>query len=76
MKKQTAVEWLENELKSYGQHHTVGLFKSVFDKAKSKEKQQIVDANIAGMEFIPADPNRYNEDAEQYYESTFKTYQE
>lgn len=40
------------------------------------EKQQIVDANIAGMEFIPVDPNRYTEDAEQYYNETYKTKEE
>ena len=38
-----------------------------------KEKEQIIDANIAGMEFIPVDPNRYQEDAEEYYCLTFKT---
>jgi hypothetical protein len=38
-----------------------------------KEKEQIIDANIAGMEFIAVDPNRHQEDAEQYYNETFKT---
>ena len=38
-----------------------------------KEKEQIIDANIAGMEFIPVDPNRYQEDAEEYYNETFNT---
>jgi hypothetical protein len=37
------------------------------------EKEQIIDANIAGMEFIPVDPNRHQEDAEQYYNETFNT---
>ena len=37
------------------------------------EKEQIMDANIAGMEFIPVDPNRYQEDAEEYYNETFST---
>ena len=35
------------------------------------EKQQIVDANIEGMEFIPVDPSRYQEDAEQYYNELY-----
>jgi hypothetical protein len=26
---------------------------------------------IAGMEFIAVDPNRYKEDAEQYYNETY-----
>jgi hypothetical protein len=38
-----------------------------------KEKEQIIDANIAGMEFIPVDPNRHQEDAEHYYNETFNT---
>ena len=38
-----------------------------------KEKEQIIDANVVGMEFIPVDPNRYQEDAEQYYNETFNT---
>jgi len=38
-----------------------------------KEEEVIINANIAGMEFIPVDPNRHQEDAEQYYNETFKT---
>jgi len=38
-----------------------------------KEKEQIIDANIAGMEFIPVDPKRHQEDAEHYYNETFNT---
>ena len=36
-----------------------------------KEKEQIVEANIAGMEFIPVDPNKYQQDAEQYYNQKY-----
>ena len=36
------------------------------------EKQQIKDANIAGMEFIPCDTNRYEEDSENYYSQTYQ----
>ena len=35
------------------------------------EKEALIDAHIAGMEFIPVDPNRYREDAERYYNGTF-----
>ena len=50
----------------------------IIDLAKAqsmleKEKEVIMDANIAGMEFIPVDPNKHQEDAEQYYNETFKT---
>jgi hypothetical protein len=37
------------------------------------EKEQIIAANIAGMEFIPVDPNRHQKDAEEYYNETFNT---
>jgi hypothetical protein len=36
-----------------------------------KEKEQIINANIAGMEFIPVDPNKYQQDAEQYYNQKY-----
>ena len=37
-----------------------------------QEKQQIIDAFVAGMEFIPADPKHYQSDSEQYYNETYK----
>jgi hypothetical protein len=40
-------------------------------KMLEKEKEQIIEANIAGMEFIPVDPNKYQQDAEQYYNQTY-----
>ncbi len=41
------------------------------DKYIEKEKEQIIEANIAGMEFIPVDPNKYQQDAEQHYNQTY-----
>ena len=35
------------------------------------EKEQIMNDFISGMEFIAVDPNRYKEDAEQYYNETY-----
>jgi len=72
--KQTAVELLQQALEDtildYEQiMQTIGLF----EQAKEMEKEQIIDANIAGMEFIPVDPNRHQEDAEHYYNETFNT---
>jgi hypothetical protein len=69
--KQTAVEWLANEMPVIDWQ--VPYWKIKLDKAKAMEKEQIIDANIAGMEFIPVDPNRHQEDAEQYYNETFNT---
>lgn len=36
-----------------------------------KEKQGIIEANIAGMEFIPVDPKSVKKDAEQYFNSKY-----
>ena len=43
----------------------------IIKEALEKEKEQIIEANIAGMEFIPVDPNKYQQDAEQYYNQTY-----
>jgi hypothetical protein len=74
MKKQTAVEWLDDQLEKQ-----LELFQSewekvnkLFDQAKAMEKEQIVDSHIAGMEFIAVDPSKYKQDAEQYYNETYK----
>lgn len=67
----TAVEWLVDHLKEYGfdfSHH-----EREIEQAKEMEKQQIIDAFIVGMKFIPVDPNKYDQDAEQYYNDTYKS---
>ena len=71
--KQTAVEWLEDCFNRYGE-----VLSSDFIKAKEKEKQQIIDADLNGSIRI-ADSNglrlsllRVKELAEQYYNETFK----
>ena len=73
--KQTAIEWFTNQLEK---HYVFQDIKNTtaFLHAKEREKEQIIDANIAGMEFIPVDPNRHQEDAEQYYNGTFNTNEE
>lgn len=77
--KQTAVHWLIKELEEIGALNINGLHwsdkddvNSAIEKAKEIEKKQIIDANIAGMEFIAVDPNRLFNDAEQYYNETFE----
>ena len=71
--KQTAVEFLQESLSIHLSHQQQMQFEGLFQQAKEMEKEQIIAANIAGMEFIPVDPNRHQEDAEQYYNETFKT---
>ena len=38
-----------------------------------KEKDVMKSCIVMGMEFIPVDPNHYNEDAEEIYNETFNT---
>jgi hypothetical protein len=66
MSKQTAVEWLVEQFSKNGY---IGFQDEL--QAKAMEKEQIVEANISGMEFIPADPSMYKQDAEQYYNETY-----
>jgi hypothetical protein len=47
-KKQTAVEWLIEELGEYFPHEIGGIHLMV-DKAKAMEKEQIIDAYDAGL---------------------------
>ncbi len=82
--KQTAVELVIEKIKKakelplsdlkYEEGHFNALegCLKLLEHAKDIEKQQIIDANIAGMEFIAVDVNKYNHDAEQYYNETFK----
>jgi hypothetical protein len=73
-KKQTAVEWLWDKVYKDFEENGRLRFAHILDileQAKEMEKQQIIDANIAGMEFIPVDPNKYMQDAEQYYNETY-----
>jgi hypothetical protein len=68
-KKQTAVEWLVNEMPVIDWADPY--WKVKLDKAKEMEKQQIIDANMAGQMFIAATPGHYKNDAEDYYKGTF-----
>jgi hypothetical protein len=72
--KQTAVEWQHIELSKflYGKSEFTDA-NDILIKAKEMEKEQIIAANIAGMEFIPVDPKRHQEDVEEYYNGTFNT---
>lgn len=70
--KQTAVQWLVYELQKaeYIPKDSI-LIDYVIKQAKEIEKHQIIGSNIAGMEFIAVDPNKYNADALKYYEETY-----
>jgi len=71
--KQTAVEWLYNNLKSLFEHDgdLLEVVQMSFEQAKEMEKEQIMDAAqwmpfpFDGIEFLP-------ELANQYYNETYK----
>ena len=76
MEKQTAVEFLLIKFNEYvkifdiDENHLILLLEAI-KTSKEMEKQQIIEAHISGMEFIAVDPNKYVEDAEQYYNETY-----
>ena len=84
MEKQTAVEFLIDQLESKGkswENVSIGRIQisikvedylELQKQAKEMEKEQIIDANIAGQMFIGACPSHYKNDAEDYYKGTFK----
>ena len=66
MKKQTAIDWLINQVEDY-----IGLIPvDIIDQAKAMEKQQIIDAcNLQRNDYrgMPT----YNKSGEQYYNETY-----
>jgi len=79
--KQTAVEWLEKELESYGDPQFCEIKWKQLDllmrQAKEMEKQQIIDADVNGSfrtaEALDRKISSFGvkELAQQYYEETF-----
>jgi hypothetical protein len=67
----TAMQELIDELKLIEAYPMSPLVLRMATDLLDKEKEQIMEANIAGMEFIPVDPNKYQQDAEQYYNQTY-----
>lgn len=64
MKKQTAVEWLVEQMKKpYADKHIM----DILDQAKAMEKEQIIDAYAIGK-YINEDDREL---AEKYYTSTY-----
>jgi hypothetical protein len=74
MEKQTAVEQfldaIKNQISLSNEH--LEMIESYASQAKEMEKQQIIDSNITGQMFIGACPGHYKNDAENYYNETFK----
>lgn len=79
MKQQTAVEWLKDNLPSLFEDDSSSFYADLFDQAKEMEKQQIKTAYNKGYQdgeidsLDAKDGNvEFFEDAEQYYNETFK----
>jgi hypothetical protein len=66
--KQTAVEWLEKEIFKYMQGSNII---DLFNQAKEMEKQQIIDAHVAGHNAPSSTIKHF--DAEQYYNEKYNT---
>lgn len=82
MTKQTAVEWLVNQLifKQEYEHLPNNYFlmsdkdiDSIIQQAKEMEKEQIIDANIEGQRVFDKHPHTQwtNDQAEQYYNENY-----
>ena len=69
--KQTAVEWLENNLKSHFEHDgdLLEIVQMSFEQAKEMEKEQIKDAWLNSL--TKGDFNS----ADEYYNQTYKSEQ-
>jgi len=65
--KQTAVEWLEDQIFASTKFIDIDLFQAI-EQAKAMEKEQIIDAYAQG--FIESES--MDKGAEQYYNETFK----
>jgi hypothetical protein len=68
---QTAVEWLESELKKLPFVNVL----DVFEQAKAMEKQQIIDAINLPREKRWYNALLYNNSGEQYYNEKFENKQ-
>jgi hypothetical protein len=68
MSKQTAVEWLVEQIKE--QHP---FWTNIFKQAKQMEKEQMIDAHIEGQRVFDKHPHTQwtNDQAEQYYNETY-----
>jgi hypothetical protein len=73
--KQTAVEWLENELDFLSNYIDEMARFNLFKQAKEMEKAQIIDARVDGDTWSTAIKEMRTAYAELYYNETFSTNQ-
>jgi hypothetical protein len=65
MSKQTAVEWLIENMKKLNQHESLEEWNNLFEQAKAMEKEQIEDAWDDGIDSFST------RSAKQYYNETY-----
>ena len=74
MAQQTAVEWLENQIKSIdigsGIKMKIDIPKEFLEKAKQMEKEQIINTYLNACARVTP-YGYYNDSAEQYYNETY-----
>jgi hypothetical protein len=68
--KQTAVEWLENELQEYFFHGN-GTLEAIWKQAKEMEKEQIMDAYEEGSHTIWNEDTWILVEKQEYYNETY-----
>jgi DNA-directed RNA polymerase subunit N (RpoN/RPB10) len=74
--KQTAVEWLSNQIECFGNKHELQMswntLEELVEQAKEKEKEQIIDAFGIGCQVESTRLIGYQDMAEQYYQETYE----
>jgi hypothetical protein len=69
--KQTAVEWLVEQIDGLDTGISYHHFKEKVEQAKEMEKEQIINAHLIGL--ITSMEMEATKQAEQYYNETFKS---
>lgn len=69
MAKQTAVQWLQEQLNPDMKTMQGNIIQDLLEQAKQMEKEQIIDAFCSGAWYENQDIDKY---AEEYYNETYK----
>jgi hypothetical protein len=75
MSKQTAVEWLKNQIECFGNKHELQMSWATLDElleqAKEMHKQEIIDACLSNKTNHPVIKEIFEIQAEQYYKENY-----
>lgn len=70
--KQTAMEWLNEQMKTWG-YLSAQMRVDIIERAKAMEKKQIIEAHFAAQKEDLRFWDEAKQEAEQYYNETFKS---